>query len=207
MANPDPPLIQPLTSIYRSHGDYEDLLKWGSFRYHSVLQFNKGNPQAEENVALKSLWAAIAADDENAIEDAAQLCFDILFPFIQADYASRSQLKASLKEPVKLQVVTRDGVLQAIQHNRHIKYPINDPIDNTFPDLPIFPASVVETLEEIVWNIKKIKLQNSIYCVKSVHRGAGELALKRELLSPEYYWLHRSCRACGSEGQSRRIDH
>src|SRR5436190_17060958 len=98
MATPDPPLIQPLTSIYRSHGDYEDLLEWGSFRYHSVIQFNTENPQPEENVALKSLWTAIAVDDENAIEDAAQQCFDILFPFIQADYASRSKAKVSRNE-------------------------------------------------------------------------------------------------------------
>ena len=183
MATPYLPTIRPLTAVYRSHGDYEDLLEWGSFRYHSLLQFNKANPQAEESIALTNLWAAIATDDENAIEDAAQRCFDIMFPFIQADYAWRSQSsnEVNLNEPIKLQVITRNGILEAVQHNRHIKYPINDPIDNVFPDLPIFTASEIEIVEEIVWNVSKIKLENSIYCLKSVHRGGGELALKREL--------------------------
>ena len=100
---------------------------------------------------------------------------------MENDYTSRSQSNTSTNQIVKLQAATCNGVLQAIQHNRHIKYPINDPIDNVFPDLPIFPASEIETLGEIVWHISKIKLRNSIYCLKSVHRGAGERALKREL--------------------------
>jgi tRNA A-37 threonylcarbamoyl transferase component Bud32 len=177
----DLPLIQPLHSIHRTHGDYEDLLDWGNFRYHLLLQFNKTYPQADENVALESLWAALSADDEDAIDAAAQQCFDILFPFMKHDYSSRSRSNACTDQVVKLQAVTRNGVLQAIQHDRHIKYPINDPIDNTFPYLPVFPASEIEPIGEIVWRISKIRLRNSIYCLKSVHRGAGERALKREL--------------------------
>lgn len=181
METPDASIIQPLHSIHRSHGDYEDLLLWGNVQYHLLLQFNKTNPNAAENVALESLWLALSADDDRAIQDAEVLCFNILFPFMQADYMLRLQSDVSLRQSVKLQAATRNGVLQAIQHNRQIKYPPNDPIDNEFPDLLVFSASEIETLSEIVWHISKIKLQNSTYCLKSVHRGGGERGLKREL--------------------------
>ena len=174
MAIPDPPTIRPLTVIYRSHGDYEDLLEWGSFRYHSLLQFNNGNPQAEESVALKNLWAAMATDDENAIEDAAQRCFDILFPFIQADYAWRSQSNDVYpNDPVKLQVTTRDGVLQAVQHNRHIKYPINDPIDNVFSDFPLFAASTIEMVKKSCGMYQKSKLKIRFIVWRTFIAGAA----------------------------------
>ena len=175
------PLIHPLCSSYDSHGDYQDLLDCGSFRYHLLLQYNEANPHADENLALESLWAALSVDDQPTIEDAAQRCFDILFPFIKADYLFRRQSNASTNDLVKLQAITHDGVLQVIEHTRHIKYPINNPIDNVFPDLPIFPASAIETLGEIVSHISKIKIHDSLYCLKSIHRGAGERALKREL--------------------------
>jgi hypothetical protein len=48
------PLIQPLTSVYESHGDYHHLLDWGNFRYHLPLQYNNTNPDAEENMAMRS---------------------------------------------------------------------------------------------------------------------------------------------------------
>ena len=120
MESPDPSLIRPLQSIYRSHGDYEHLLAWGNVQYYLLLQFNKTNPHAAENVALKSLWAAQSADDDHAIEDAAVRCYNLLFPFVETDYTQRLQSHASPKESVKVQAATRNGVLQAIPHNRHI---------------------------------------------------------------------------------------
>ena len=102
----------------------------------------------------------MATDDENAIEDAAQRCFDILFAFIQADYAWRSQSNDVYpNDAVKLQVTTRDGVLQAVQHNRHIKYPINDPIDNVFSDFPLFAASTIEMVKKSCGMYQKSKLK------------------------------------------------
>ena len=39
-----------------------------------------------------------------------------------------------------------------------------------------------------MWNVSKIKIENSIYCLKNVHRGGGELTLKRERsILPHYF--------------------
>jgi hypothetical protein len=178
-------IIRPLTGCYNFEGDYEDLLDWGNVRYHSVLQYNEDNPCAEENVALKGLWAAMATDDQHELQEAAQRCFSIVYPFLRDDYERRCQVLTDKPGPtlVKIQVVTRDDrSLQVIEHDKHLKYPVKDPIENTFPGLPIFSASTIESLEEIFFNISKVKFRDvdSVYCIKTVHRS-DERALGREL--------------------------
>jgi hypothetical protein len=151
-----------------------------------IICYFSTNPEAEENVAMRSFWEVLDGnpEDEYVVEEAADVCFFIILPFMKNDFLLRRQSIANTiptNESIKLQVKTRDGILQATTHTQHIKYPRDAPIPNIYPSLPFFPASSIEIQSEIVCDIFKIKIDNSIYCMKSVHRGHGEEALKREL--------------------------
>ena len=179
------PIIRSLRSIYRDdQGDFEELLEYGGFRYHLLLKFNNFEPNCIENIALQRVYDSMACDDEHdAVDHAAVECLDIFWPFIEADYESRlrSNPKPDVTDVIKLQVLTREGVLHRQEHNIHLEYPATKSIDNTFPQLPTFRSSEIERLREIESEIFQIKHRNSFYCLKTIHRTGHERNFIREV--------------------------
>jgi serine/threonine protein kinase len=122
-------------------------------------------------------------EDGEALECAAGECLDMLWPFIEIDHTSRLQSNAipHTTDVIKLQVLGENGVLRAVDHKVHIEYPATKPVDNIFPDVPTFRSSDIERLTEIEDNIFKVRLHNSVYCLKTVHRTRYERNFIREV--------------------------
>jgi hypothetical protein len=97
-------------------------------------------------------------EDDKALECAAGECLDVLWPFMEADYASRLQSNAipHTTDVIKLQVLGEKGVLRPVVHQVHIEYPATKLIDNIFADVPTFRPSNIERLTEIEDNIFKV---------------------------------------------------
>jgi len=167
-----------------SYGDFEHLLEYGSIPYHLLLQFNENEPTCAENTALQRLYDAFGDDDEPAaVEDAADKCLELLWPFMEADYASRKQGITTGQAPlVKLQVVTTNGVLHAASHNLPPLGPTTEPVENMFrADLPVYATSEIERMDAIDDEIFRVKVRGSILCLKTVHRTGYSGNFTREV--------------------------
>lgn len=204
----DEPLILDLRSHLGNSGDFEHLLDYGSIRYHLLLSYNDDVHNCAENNALNQLYAAVSLGDQDAVSEAVDTCIGILWPFLCSDFSSRthSELKTPVKL-VKLRVLTIDGVLCVQNHDQHLEYPQTKPIVNTFPTVPVYKSSDVEVLEEISMHIFRVKVLDSVYCMKSIHRTGREADFIRRstnaiaMCSSLHYWFRR---CCGSIGQNRR---
>ena len=178
------PEIRSLRSIYRDGGgDFEELLEYGDLRYHLLLKFNSFEPDCIENDALKKVYDAIKRNDDQDIVECAAQCLDLFWTFIETDYESRLQSNAmtNTANVIKLQLLTRQGVLRAVEHNSLLEYPPTKSVDNTFPRVPTFRPFDIELLNEIEREIFQIKLHSSIYCLKTVHRTGYEGNFIREV--------------------------
>ena len=172
---------RPLTGCYGNAGsDFQYLIDYGGYRYHIALLYN-GNADRNvvENVTLQKLYDAFDSDDDDEMEKVVWECEDLLYPFMKADYEARSKglttaIPASTDGVVKLKAWTVDGVFQVATHDLHMEYPPNPPVDNTFSDVAVFQSSEVEQINEVVMDIFKVKNNDSLYCLKSVHRNPNE---------------------------------
>ena len=164
-----------------AYGDFEQLLDYGEIRYHLLLQFNPTEPSCHESAVLQQLYDAFDAPDPDvAVEDAADKCLELLWPFMEADYTSRKR-EPKLPSTVRLQAVTTNSALHAVEHNLP---PLGrtEPVENCFdPDLPIYDVSAIERLEEIEDQIFKVRVEGSILCLKTVHRTGYSGNLAREV--------------------------
>src|SRR5579859_4966485 len=67
------------------------------------------------------------------------------------------------------QVLTIDGDQCVQNHDHQPEYPQTKPIINKFSTVPIYNSSeTVEVLEEISMHIFRVKVLDSIYCMKSI---------------------------------------
>lgn len=170
-----------LLSRYEDDGsDFQYLLDYGAYRYHIALLFNyDAESDAVENITLKKLCTAMARDDNDEIDCALGECEDLLYPFMKADYDARSKgstatILHSSNGVIKLKAWTVDGLFQAGTDDLELVYPPNPPVDNIFPDVAVFPSYNVERIDEPVMDIFKIKFNDAIYCLKSVHRSPNK---------------------------------
>ena len=176
------PQIDHLRSVRRdAGGDFEHLLDYEGFRYHLLLRFNPLERDSLENVPLKKLYDAWSRNDQDAVDRAADECVEVFWPFIDADYASRSQSTEIPNGVIKLQAITINGVLQVVNHSLHLETQITKPVPNTFPGVLTFSSSDIEQLCELDFDIFKIRLRSSIYCMKTVHRTGHEANFIREV--------------------------
>lgn len=178
------PDVQYIYGRWRNaYGDFEHLLEYGGIRYHLLLQFNQNEPTCAENIALQRLYDAFDDDDDPAaaVEVAADQCLELLWPFMEADYASRKQ-GITGGSTAKVQAVTTNGVLHAASHNLPPLRRTTEPVEHTFrPDLPIYAASDIERVEEIADEIFQVRVQGSIFCLKTVHRTGYSGNFTREV--------------------------
>ena len=73
-------------------GAWEELIAYGRFRYHLLLEFNRDEKECHENDLLKKLSIAITQDNDDAIEYWADECRSLVWPLVKNDYASKSSL-------------------------------------------------------------------------------------------------------------------
>jgi tRNA A-37 threonylcarbamoyl transferase component Bud32 len=177
-----PSQIIDLRSIRRSaRGDFEHLLQYGPLRYHLLLRFNTINTSCLENTVLEKLYDAVSRNDGDAIDNASEECLVLFWEFIEIDYKLRSNSMARGTDIIKLQVLTTEGTLRPTTHNLHIEFPSTKAVDNTFPGLPTYASSEIEVLDNIQMHIYKVKVGDSIYCLKTVHRSGNEADFVREV--------------------------
>ena len=157
------------------------VLELGQIRYHLLFQFNRTVPDCAENAALEKIYDATSVEDYHAIHDAAAECDKSIWPFLEEDYVSHLKSPSDSTEVIKLQALMKNGVLICVNHNKHIEYPPTKPVDNTFPNVPVFTDSDVERIKELVTHIFKAKLYDSIYCMKTVHRTGKDANFVREV--------------------------
>jgi serine/threonine protein kinase len=183
MDDSEPPVRSLLSSFGdRDGGDFEHLVDVGEFRYHLLLQFNKNELNCPENEALRQLYTGF--DDPDATNEAVNECIGVLWPFLLEDYASRkesSQYHDASMEVIKLQVLTTNGILQSQKHAQQLQYPKTRPINNIFTGITTYPSTKITRLDELAMDIYKVKLEGSIYCVKTIHRSNSEDDFVREV--------------------------
>lgn len=169
-------------SIYNDDGgNFEHLLIYGIVRYHLLLEFNTVEPDCVENAALEMMYDAVKRDDDDALQNATDKCLDILWPFMERDYTSRSKSTPSTNDIIKLQVLTINGNLRAANHNIDCEFPGTKSIQNTFLDVATYSSSDIELRNELEMHIFKVKLNNSIYCLKTVDRIGHDSEFVREV--------------------------
>jgi tRNA A-37 threonylcarbamoyl transferase component Bud32 len=135
-----------------------------------------------ENVALSQLYHSFSQDDgeaSDAVNDAVNGCIELLWPFVKSNYTSRAG--SIPNEIIKLQALTKNGVLYTQNHDRHLQYPPTEPVHNTFPGITTYTPSQIKRLDEMEMEIFKIELHGDIYCMKTVHRTGCEANLVREI--------------------------
>lgn len=120
-------------------------------------------------------------DDGDSVDSAADECLDIFWPFLESDYGSRSKSSAIPNDIIKLQVLTMDGALRSINHNLQMEFPRTKAIDNIFSGVATYESFEVELLDKIEMHIYKVKLRDSTYCLKTVHRTGNETDFVREV--------------------------
>jgi len=177
------PHVQYICGRWRNaYGDFEHLLDYGGIRYHLLLQFNRNEPTCAENDVLQTLYDAFGDDDDPAaVENAADKCLELLWPFMEADYRSRKQ-GATGESTASLQALTTNGVLHSASHNLAPLRRFTEPVENNFsPELPIYAASDIERVEEIADEIFRVRVHGSIYCLKTVHRTGYSGDFTREV--------------------------
>ena len=159
--------------------DFQHLVDYGDVRYHLLLQFNEVEDACAENTALNELYDAFSRNDQVGVHNAVNTCLELIWPFMLGDYKSRNGSESA--EVIKLQVLTIGGVLQQQSHDNQFDREPPGPIDNTFPGITTYMYSDVEKLDEISADIYKVKVHDSIYCMKTVYRTGREADFVREI--------------------------
>ena len=177
---PNSPLdIEVLNCQYSGgSGGWEELFDYSGFRYH--LRLNPSNDgKGIEDRLLGELGKAVDEDDDDDVENYVEECRTLMWPLLQTDYSSRCQLKTH--EVIRIQGKTIEGVLQSRQHNSHLKYPLTNPVPNSFPGVPTFPYHLIIRLEELTHDIFKVTFKDQIFCMKTVHCTGNERDFIREV--------------------------
>jgi len=179
METSEPQVVDIQTEFGDKPSDFQHLLDYGDVRYHLLLRYNKAEDPCDENTALNRLYNAFSRNDQVDVHNAVNACIELIWPFLVSDYTSRSKSKSA--EVIKLQVLTIRGVLQQQSHDHQFDREPPGPIDNNFPDITTYTYSDVEKLHEISANIYRVKVHDSIYCMKTLYRTGREADFIREI--------------------------
>ena len=171
--------IHVLNGQYSSgKGSWEELFDYGTTRYHLRLNPSKDGKGIQDEL-LKRLRRAVDEVDDDQVDDCADECRRLMWPLVKSDYSSRSKHPES--EVIKIEGQTVDGVLQPRKHDAYLKYPRTAPVFNCFPAVPTFPNHAVTRLEKLDHEIFKVRINDEILCMKTVHRTASEENFVREI--------------------------
>ena len=173
--------IDVLNGRYSSgRGSWEELFDYGTTRYH--LRLNPSNDgKGVQDELLQRLGRAVDEVDDDQVDDCADECRRLMWPLLKSHYSSRSKHAGS--EVIKIEGQTIDGVLQPRKHDGYLKYPRTAPVFNSFAAVPTFPHHAVTQLEILDLEIFKVRIDDEILCMKTVHRTASEENFVREISS------------------------
>lgn len=178
MAVPSSPFdVDVLNCQYSSNSGWEELFDYGELRYHLLLDANKDRLGVQDEL-LAQLGRAVEDDDDDEVQRWADECRKLMWP-LHHDYTSRSKLDAS--KVIRIEGITVNGILQPRQHDNYLKYPLTNPIPNSFPDVPTFPNSAVMRLDQLDNEIFKVAINDEVFCMKAVHRTGDEANFIREV--------------------------
>ena len=159
-------------------GGWEELFDYGGCRYH--LRLNPSNHgKGAEDLLLRKLGNAVDEGSDDDVEYYAEECRTLMWPLLKIDYSSRPLLQTH--EVIRIQGKTTKGVLQPFQHNSFLKFPLTNPVPNSFPGVRTFLNRTITRLEELDHDIFKVAFENQIFCMKTVHRTGNELDFIREV--------------------------
>lgn len=145
------PLTTEIRRSYTVNGGYtcalHEFFDYGAFRFHVLLSATNETPPCIEKTLLTAIIDCDIEDLDAAREEREQAwreLEDLWYPFVKADYISRSRSMHSTgsgtgeKQIIKLQIATVDSKLETREHTEHIKWPRHDPIPNIWPALKVF---------------------------------------------------------------------
>ena len=176
---PTRPSVQ--LQFFREGAAVETLVDCGPFRYHLLVQYNDDEEGCQENTLLEKVYDALDAEDDAAVTEARNVCMELVWPLMFADYAKRVASNQKSTGTIKLRAVTKQGVMCAMDHELHLKYPPTKPVKNEYPGVETVSSADVETLEEIDHGILEVKVRTGTYCLKSVHRKLNVSCFEREI--------------------------
>jgi len=93
---------------FQQSADLEELIEYGGFRYHLLLQYNLDEENCVETNLLRRVYDGLDREDESTLDEASEDFFDLILPFVDSDYASRTDSsEPNASEIVKLRVLRR----------------------------------------------------------------------------------------------------
>ena len=164
------------------------LLDYNGIRYHLFLQYNNEYPDCLGNKYLQNCYDAFEQEDFDRCEPCVYDCMELFLPFIQkADVEWRKEREqgnglrqAKDSTIARIELKTAVGRLQAFEDHEHFKYPFTAPVENRFPSLNAFSKDEVERVAEIDYETHKVRVRDTEYCNKTVHRRS-ESSFIREI--------------------------
>ena len=173
----------------------EVLVEYNGVWYHLLLEYNEDVVDCIENSFLQRVHDAFRESramkrGERDTSLQAQLdCLELFWPFVaerieskqeKPDHAHIAEEKAR-KAVVKIRLKTVDGSLCALEHDFILKPISREPVANPYSDLRVFAGNEIVYLEEKESGIKKVRIGDSFYCVKTVLRNKNENYFLREI--------------------------
>jgi hypothetical protein len=99
--------------LFKEGATVEELVDYGDFRYHLLVQYNEAENCCVENALLEKMYDALDAEDDGALDQARNACIGLVWPFMIADHAERAESKQRPNGTIKLQAVTKHGIICA----------------------------------------------------------------------------------------------
>ena len=87
---PTRPSVQLL--FFQESAAVETLIDCGPFWYHLLVQYNNNEDGCRENILLKKVYDALDVEDDIAVTEARNVCMELVWPLMFADYAKRVAL-------------------------------------------------------------------------------------------------------------------
>ena len=170
----------------------EALVQYNGVRYHLLLEYNEDVMDCTENSRLQRVHNAfkraenLKRDEPDTSLQEQVDSLELFWPFVAerveceqgiAEYAHVPEEKSE-KSVVRIRLKTIDGSLRALEHDRILKPFPKGPVMNPYCDVHVFAQDEVEYLDEVEEGIKKARIGNGLYCVKTVLRTKGDSFLK-----------------------------
>lgn len=179
-----PPAIIPkllFVEVRKLGAPFKCSLEYGKVRYCLSLELNEAERNCPENKCLENFYKGCETPyavyeerkkREKLIDASIRECLSLFWPFLISDYDQRldetphAELDG-VKPIFRIQITTVNGVLCKRQR---LSYPPKKSVPNPVVCMSLFAMSEVEILAEVFPHVFKVKVQGSVYCLKTVDR-------------------------------------
>lgn len=174
----DPEYVDPLLKVFGwvdGLCQLEFVFDYYGIRYHLLLKQNNEMMDCLENFLLRRVEEDLRGNHN--YEEGTWNCLDPFWPIVADDITVRNgktkkrttlETRFQQKDTVKIQLLTKSGVVTKAFHNQRSLYPLSEPILNPCPPtVPVFAMKEVELLKEVWGNVFKAKIGENLMCVKA----------------------------------------